>query len=322
MLLVNLAVFGLADWESADEYGATNAFEKGWNLVSVYAFPDAFEGRIAELNKKQLNNDGIRGIFFYDKYLSKRYIQLYPNYETEKMNALKDYLENDRTDSFSPASSTASSMWVYSNKKQEKTYATTDGPPLLSSMTLKAGWNFLSVTPQMIGKKLADIKGNCNVLRAYAWDPRSQQWASIINISFDDEGLGMGFVIQVSSNCKLGASENTANPPAPPNLPQGDNTGLRKNIESYYYQEYSYEECTLNNAKEYTSKSDCETAWKCISIDYAKLIPETDLQDLANYMKAHGGEGGDGYYRDKNPSIASQMNSIFSKCLAGKHIDY
>ncbi len=142
-IILASAVFVLADYDEADEYRTSITLEKGWNLVSIYAVPDALEGNLAEWNKKRLDDRDLGGIFIYDKY-NDRYIQTYPNYDTEKMSLFAANLQNDPLKKEFWAW-TASSMWVYSNKKQVADYSTNDGPAPINLINLKSGWNFLSV---------------------------------------------------------------------------------------------------------------------------------------------------------------------------------
>ena len=101
-----------------------------------------------------------------------------------------------------------------------------------------------------------------------------------------------------------------------------DSTSLRQDIEDYYYSEFAYEACDLNEANEYTSVIDCEAAWKCLAEEYAKLIPEADLKNLADNMKANGGESASIYYNANNPSVNDAIVAKYDTCLSGRHDDF
>ena len=291
---------------TADFAEQTYHFSNGWNLVPGILNPEWV----------QVNSGNIKAIFAFNP-VTQEYVRFYPRPENNKISGT-----NYNWESFA----SIGSMWVYSDQDFSSKYWKFGNLPL-DSTTLFAGWNFISVTNEMKGLRFDEIKGNCDLLRVC--DYQRQNWecigsdqVGVQSLADTDSDIGLGLVIKVSENCKFGISGGSLTPPSIPELPLGDNTGLRKDIENYYYQEYSHEECTLNKAEDYTSKSDCEAAWRCISKDYAKLISESDLRDLAAYMKANGGEMGDGYYRERNPSISSQINSVFRKCLSGKHESY
>ena len=44
---------------------------------------------------------------------------------------------------------------------------TTDDVISMTKRELTSGWNFVSVTEKALGKSLNNLKGNCNVLKAY-----------------------------------------------------------------------------------------------------------------------------------------------------------
>ena len=158
---------------------------------------------------------GVNVVLVYDDN-NKQYIQTYPLRENEKLNALMSNLNSDSEFYWRWVSS---SMWVYSNKKQEIEYATVDGPAPLNMITLHQGWNLLTITPQMSGKTLNDIKGNCDIKKSYAWWAERQTW-DLIDLNdapFSNSLLGLGIIVKVSENCRLGTSESAIVPPQIPN---------------------------------------------------------------------------------------------------------
>ena len=287
--------------------------EKGWNLVHGFANPEwIISGDISSSN--------IKAIYAFNPQ-SQEYVRFFPNPEDNKISK-----SNFRWDTYI----SQNSFWVYSDSKGRMTYKTFQFIPL-ESVSLFKGWNFVGFTNNIFyddSFSWNKVKGNCNYEKIYAWNPENSEWMTIAPDleSFDlNDFLGMGMIIKVSENCKLGQSQggSITNPPSIPNEgTESGNTGLRKDIEKYYYDEFSNEECELNGAKDYTSVSDCKAAWSCLAEEYAKLIPESDLQDLKNYMAEHGGESGSIYYNDKNPSVNTQLTTKYSICLAGKHKDY
>jgi len=335
VIVLGLALFVTANSQqgTSDRITFEVNLQQGWNIVASGVFAQ----NQTILSDSEIKSSDIGAIFYYSPSQNK-YLQIYPYPQTtneqQEYNSIFER-EEQLEENFQIESR---AVWVYSNKAGTLKFETDDVLPL-SQRQLRNGWNFVSMTSEFKMKKLSQFKGTCsinqiaiynsndwiildaNALLQGDYNDLPSNWEDLI-LSDSDSDVGYGILFKVSSDCKLATSGSSVNPPQLPGNSGAINTGLRKNIEDYYYQEYSYEECTLNNAKEYTSKSDCESAWRCIAIDYANLIPEGDLQDLADYMKAHGGEMGDGYYREKTPSITSQMSPIYTKCLTGKHQDY
>jgi hypothetical protein len=131
-----------------------------------------------------------------------------------------------------------------------------------------------------------------------------------------------GLVIKVSNDCNLGLIGGAIT--QPPALP-GNNIGNkadRDRVEFYYYQEFAYESCDLNNAKDFNSKQDCEDAWRCLAQEYAKLIPAEDVKAMADEMEERGGETVSIEYNNEHPLIEQQIRSKYDLCLSGRHEDY
>lgn len=96
--------------------------------------------------------------------------------------------------------------------------------PTADTFNIKKGWNFMWVTPDMVGSKLSDWKGNCDITNVASWNNADENKWDIIDPSFFDTNEGsiaedmvaISLVIKVSNNCKL--SVETADvPPAIPN---------------------------------------------------------------------------------------------------------
>ena len=81
---------------------------------------------------------------------------------------------------------------------------------------------FLATIPGLEGKSINNIKGSCDIIKAYAWDAKNQEWKTL---NLDEvafylgplDPLWVGFVIKVSDNCKLETS--TGDGTSPPGLP-------------------------------------------------------------------------------------------------------
>ena len=119
---------------------------------------------------------------------------------------------------------TSSSVWVYSDKTGTMKIWVDGGD--IPIFDLSNGWNFIGIVPGMIGKTLNEIKGNCNIVKVAGWEPGDQEWddsvptgKSFLDEKFTSDSLGMGFVMKVSNNCKLGTPSVKNNIPSVPKLP-------------------------------------------------------------------------------------------------------
>jgi len=171
--------------------------DRGWNLLQgfgAFALTDIISGGA-------ITNEDVVAIFGYLPS-ENRYVRVYPDPEV-KVDDQK--LLN-------------SAFWVYLEKggwieyDVEEEWASTDNREMIS------GWNFVGVTPDMLGLKVADWKGNCNVEKIAGY----QRGWTVITDSIDElmladqeQDLGRGVIVKVSNNCNLGISGIV--PPAVPN---------------------------------------------------------------------------------------------------------
>lgn len=85
--------------------------------------------------------------------------------------------------------------------------------PILRQIKMAKGWNFITVTPWMIGRSLNEIKGNCEIDKIAGWKDVEQSW--IITLGDDDKlnnpfemnNIGRGFGVKISDKCNLGLVE-------------------------------------------------------------------------------------------------------------------
>ncbi len=110
---------------------------------------------------------------------------------------------------------TSQSAWVYSTKKGTIVYEYT--VLKLENIELNAGWNFMTMTPEMIGKNFMDLKGTCNIEKAYGWEPVRKEWNNLLDEQLPEDATGAGFIVKVTNSCKL---ENTGSSSDVPQLPQ------------------------------------------------------------------------------------------------------
>ncbi|MBI2665656.1 hypothetical protein HYX12_03490, partial [Candidatus Woesearchaeota archaeon] len=95
----------------------------------------------------------------------------------------------------------------------------------INQRDLYAGWNFIGISPEFRGRNFADIFTGCNVEKSYLYNNRiytghtSPSWERIRDeTTFTEDTEGIGFVVKISSSCKMTSSETSIE--APPTLPK------------------------------------------------------------------------------------------------------
>ncbi len=191
-----------SQYDLLDNVPGSVTLSRGWNLVTIYAFSDdaAFEGTYLD------PRSGLGPVFFFNKY-SQNYIQLFSEKDRGKLyeffEQVGDPEEGGDIEEYGSAAS--SSMWVYASKEQTLIFETLDGPAPPDLMKLSSGWNFLTVTPYMVGDSLDNIAGDCEIKKAAYWDSGEQKW-KVLNgdRGLKDKWLWKGFVVKVRDNCEMG----------------------------------------------------------------------------------------------------------------------
>ena len=158
-------------------------------------------------SEETLTNSDIRAMYLYDSF-NNEYLRYYPNREEERIG---EYFERMEEVNFI-SSYFHSSIWVYSDIAQdiELQFLSNEGVSSLdiNEVIFNTGWNFLSVTPQLLGKSLNDIKGNCDIEKAAFWGAEYQNWDVASGVDYDNEfsseSLWKGFVVKVSEDCNMG----------------------------------------------------------------------------------------------------------------------
>ncbi len=307
ILLISLGVLVCANTMTGVNdapYNVEVSVVKGWNIIAGIMPNEAIT------SDSEIQASDIKAVWYYAPNL-RRYVQIHP--------------EVDMSANIDDDVALTSAMWVYSNKDGILKYSTLEDYMPLSMRQLSAGWNFVTITPDMSGSSFEDITRDCDIEKVYHFEQIVQEWSSnLVNDNFMNEHLtsdsiGLGLIVKVTNDCTLGESSGISPPPLPGN---GNNTGLRKTIEDYYYEELAYEECDLNNADDYNSQTDCDAASRCVAQKYASLVPESDLQEVADLMEEQGGESGALAYEETNTAIRNQFNNAIPPCLIGRHINY
>jgi len=209
ILLIGTAVFVYATWNQ-NEKTISIPIKKGWNLIPGTAW---------ELQKSDspMKFDDFKYSFFYDRNSREYKMTLKDGqwlYESNQEFVLS-YTEEDSV------YASHSSIWVYSEKEGNLIFmwghsSFNDELFELSTYDLKQGWNFLFLIPKMAGSPISEIKGSCNVEKAYGWDYNAGQgyWNNLLDETLPSEAIGVGFVIKVSDDCILGEKSPSV-PPLP-----------------------------------------------------------------------------------------------------------
>jgi len=217
--LLSLAVFVSAimvkvsdEHELYDLYTIKVKLNKGWNLVNV-------GGDLLE--NSEIQEQDILAIYNYNPF-TKKYVRLHPDEETlvypcDPDCSIEEKLKFNINVGAQPS-------WLYSNK--EGFFEAEEIPAKkLDNRDLSMGWNFVTITPEMVGKTIADIKGNCNIEKAYAWDIATQDWDDDLmnnNWEFREGSIvepGRGIVVKSANYCslKINGGNSILSPPTIPN---------------------------------------------------------------------------------------------------------
>ena len=166
---------------------------KGWNLISLPGDGTLSRGTCS--SNKEIY------AFVYLKELGK-YVTLK---EAEKIMGEKKLREYLRTHSF----------WVYSFEDCYFKFKLEEATSF-SELSLTAGWNFVPITRDMVGRSLEDIGEDCEFQKTYIWNPETQGWERIrVSREFSSDEVYRGFVAKVEASCDLGWGTIT-----PPPLPE------------------------------------------------------------------------------------------------------
>jgi len=188
-------------------------FKEGWNLIGMYTLDDY----LSEL----VENKSIEYVFLFDN-LNKDYIQLAPERESGKLGSILG-------PGTKPGYYLNAGAWVYVEEGYNFTPQSIDDPVSIDVLQMGKGWNIFSITLDMIGKSLNDIKGECDITPAYLWDSENQEWVSMIDLMddrniFSNFGIGYGLILKVNEDCTL--STASTRPPAMPVRCEDDDGGL------------------------------------------------------------------------------------------------
>ena len=165
------------------------------NNVKLYSFGDSARDFELAAGKFQSNFDSERILAGYTS------VWVYSNKECKLSSVLPKFFEN-----FLLFLKRISEQIIQRPFRPEES----PPPPEKIVTTFASGWNFFFGSKDMQGKSLDEIKGNCNIEKAYTFDASSQSWKQLTTAV----GPADNFIFKVTNKCMLGFPEI-----APPEIP-------------------------------------------------------------------------------------------------------
>jgi len=183
-----------------------------------YYNSDPAQKKIVDREMVMLETD-FKYAYVYDA-VAREYILIHKNGENLEIAKTIDYNDVSRY----PV------MWVY--PKVDHSYGWkqywfeyhTEKMPTIDTFTIKAGWNFIYTTPDMVGLTLDDWTGTCNVIDFAAWEDEENKWSEVDTEEMDEwttkakeiPFVAAALAVKVTSDCKFKADSV----PDVPGLPE------------------------------------------------------------------------------------------------------
>ncbi|MBS3080378.1 hypothetical protein J4221_02825, partial [Candidatus Pacearchaeota archaeon] len=203
-------------------YEVTMPVQEGWNLLPPIFYMDE-----AILPDSEIQKQDISYMWYYSTNQNK-YFQIYPDMDVQSAEETDGPIVETDYDNYVMTSG----AWVYSKKAGTLKYNLfVSNYDYMNKRKLLGGYNFIVLTPEMMGKSLWENKGTCNIVKAYGWENEGdrQRWDDVglydrIN---SQEAAGIAIIIKVSDKCILGSSDssNGGTSTFPPALPGTDSNG-------------------------------------------------------------------------------------------------
>lgn len=187
---------------------ASFTIHKGWNLVG---------------GEFLLRSSGVldKYLTYYYNPIDKTYHKFDGGFDSSYQQYENNYVTADALHSF----------WIYNDQESLTVPVDYDNSHLkkaeIGLQKLKQGWNFLSITNSMYYDDNGQpnnlspnkIKGTCQIEKAYIFNSAENNWVSwgTEASSFDDDTIGMGWVVKVASDCQLSVKAELPAIPAIPN---------------------------------------------------------------------------------------------------------
>jgi hypothetical protein len=200
-IVMILGIIGTIGFIYADNFNINYSVKvhEGWNLLQGFASTDF-------ITNGDISTQDISAIFVYLPEQNK-YARVYPNPELK--------IDDEKL--------LNSAFWVYSKKDGILGYHVEEEWAFVNGRILMKGWNFIGITPDMKGKSVNDIKGNCIYEKVAYYEASQQAWSPVFKVGSPDldekvdlTALGLGFLIKVPNACTLSTGTSVANPPQIP----------------------------------------------------------------------------------------------------------
>ncbi|MBI2631554.1 hypothetical protein HYW75_00950 [Candidatus Pacearchaeota archaeon] len=212
VLLVELSIFVMASMTPFSTTADTTKYDvniqlvEGWNLVPFF-LPSTIK------TNSEIQKGDIGAIWSWLPPL-KDYYQVFPVNQLDNLP-----VEIGRT--LDESEILSASVWVYSKKSGGIEYSTPEG--ILNSRTIYEGWNFVAITPDMVGKTFGELLNGCNILKGAEFTAYNNKWSTFSGESISSDSplendVGLTLVVKVDNECSIkGTSAIGGKPPVIPN---------------------------------------------------------------------------------------------------------
>jgi len=184
-------------FEEDGKYYVEQELETEWNLVAGISFSNFHEDT-------KLNSDHFLSSYYFNAQTQEN-IEIRPVYSVVEIDSLTLY---------------KNAFWVYSISSGTIIYQVSTSfiskDNIAGGYQFYSGKNLIAINNEMYGKTLTEIKGNCNIVNASIWNPKTQLPETInINEKLDFESqdnlTGKGINIEVIDDCRFidGSRGNT-----------------------------------------------------------------------------------------------------------------
>lgn len=107
------------------------------------------------------------------------------------------------------------SFWVYSFEDCALSFNLEESTSF-NEVSLGSNWNFVPITSDMLGRKISEFSGDCELKKLYGWGADGQNWEKWDeDTTLSDSDIYKGFVARVESSCDLGWGAIITPPPLP-----------------------------------------------------------------------------------------------------------